>query len=79
MITEKRKLKVQKKSVREKRKKDESVEVNEDSDSSGGGPSEPKSKNAKESMDYNAPKPGPHAKVSVLFDVAQKNYVFFFK
>jgi len=40
MTTEKRKLKVQKKSVREKRKKDESVEVNEDSDSSGGGPSD---------------------------------------
>ena len=54
MTTEKRKLKVQKKSVHEKMI---------DSDNSSTGPGEPKNKTSKEGMDYNAPKPGPHAKV----------------
>jgi len=64
MTTEKRKLKAQKKSVNVRKKED----VNEDSDSSGPGSNESKNNISKDTMDYNAPKPGPHAKViSFLF------------
>ena len=51
MITVKQKLKI-KKNIRDKNS-------DNDSDSSGG----PNEKISKEDMDYNAPKPGPHAKV----------------